>query len=158
MFPFALDVAGRRVVAVGGGRVAARRVRDLLDAGAVVTVVSPRLCPALEAMGERFTWLDREFVDGDLAGAWMVHTATGNPMVDARVAAEAEAQQTWCVHAGRAARGSAAVPARASVATDGGEVTLAVTSGDPRRSVAVRDYLAGLLPVAPLARIRRTVA
>lgn len=154
MFPFALDLTGRRVVAIGGGPVAARRVRDFVAAGADVHVVSPEICPALGAMLGDITWHARPYRDGDLEGAWMVHTATGDPLVDARVAAEAERRQTWCVNCGRASRGTAAVPARTTVPTTDGQVTLAVTSGDPRRSVAVRDYLAAVLPDAPLHRRR----
>ena len=154
MFPFALDLAGRRVVAIGGGPVSARRVRDFVAAGADVHVVSPEICPALEAMLVDITWYARTYRDGDLEGAWLVHTATGNPLVDVRVAAEAESRRTWCVNSGRVSRGTAAVPARTSVRTMDGEVTVAVTSGDPRRSVAVRDYLASLLPDAPLYRRR----
>lgn len=154
MMPLSLDLAGRRVVAVGGGPVAARRVRDFLAAGAEVQVVAPQLCPALAELVGEVTWHSRCYRDGDLEGAWLVHTATGDPLVDARVAADAERRRAWCVHSGRAARGSAAVPARTSIRTADGEVTLAVNSGDPRRSVAVRDYLAGLLPEAPLQRRR----
>ena len=154
MFPFALDLAGRRVVAIGGGPVSARRVRDFVAAGADVHVVSPEICPALEAMLGEITWHAHTYRDGDLEGAWLVHTATGDPLVDVRVAAEAESRRTWCVNSGRASRGTAAVPARTSVRTMDGEVTVAVTSGDPRRSVAVRDYLASLLPDAPLYRRR----
>ena len=154
MLPMALDLAGRRVVAVGGGPVAARRVRDFVAAGADVHVIAPALCPVLAATVDDITWYPRPYLEGDLEGAWLVHTATGDPMVDARVAAEAERRRAWCVHSGRATRGSAAVPARTTVRTADGQVTLAVTSGDPRRSVAVRDYLAALLPDAPLQRRR----
>ena len=154
MFPFALDLAGRRVVAIGGGPVSARRVRDFVAAGADVHVVSPQICAALEVMLGDITWHARTYRDGDLEGAWLVHTATGDPLVDVRVAAEAESRRTWCVNSGRVSRGSAAVPARTSVRTMDGEVTVAVTSGDPRRSVAVRVYLAALLPDAPLHRRR----
>lgn len=154
MLPLALDLTGRRVVMVGGGKVTARRVRAFLDAGAQVTVIAPELCPALQAMTAHISWWPRQFVDGDLAGAWLAHTATGAPMVDARVAAEAETARIWCINAGKASRGSAAVPARATVATADGDITVAVTSGDPRRSVAIRDYLVGLLPQAPLQAVR----
>lgn len=157
MFPLALDLRGRRVVAIGGGPVAARRVRDFVTAGADVHLVAPTICPAMEAVLEGITWHQRPYRDGDLEGAWLVHTATGDPLVDARVAAAAEARGTWCVHAGRASRGTAAVPARTSVRTPDGQVTVAVTSGDPRRSVAVRDHIAALLPSAPLRRHRLQV-
>ncbi|QGF24636.1 precorrin-2 dehydrogenase/sirohydrochlorin ferrochelatase family protein [Raineyella fluvialis] len=155
MFPLALDLAGRRVVAVGGGPVSARRVRDFLAAGADVHVVSPELCPELEAMLGDLTWHPHRYRDGDLTGAWLVHTATGDPLADARVAAAAAESRIWCVNAGRAHRGTAAVPARATVETHAGRVTVAVTSGDPRRSMAVRDWLVGRLPLARFGLLPR---
>ena len=50
VYPVGLRLAGRRVVVVGGGQVAHRRVAGLLEADARVTVVSPELTPALEAL------------------------------------------------------------------------------------------------------------
>ena len=50
VYPVGLRLAGRRVVVVGGGQVAHRRVAGLLEAGADVTVVSPEVTPALEAL------------------------------------------------------------------------------------------------------------
>ena len=155
--PLALDLAGRRVVTVGGGPVTARRVRDFVAAGADVVVVAPELCAEVAGLLGRITWLSRRYRDGDLAGAWLVHVATGDEFTDARVAADCEAARIWCVSAGRAGRGSARVPARTTLGLPDGPVTLAVTSGDPRRSVAIRDYLAALLPYAPLRARRRSV-
>jgi uroporphyrin-III C-methyltransferase/precorrin-2 dehydrogenase/sirohydrochlorin ferrochelatase len=138
-----LDLGGRRVVAVGGGPVSARRVLDLVAEGALVTVVSPDLCPELtEAVEERrVDWLARPYAGpADLAGAWLVHTATGRPDVDDRVAADAEASRTFCVRAGAPALGTARVPARGTVATHDGTLQVAVyAGGDPRRSVAARN-------------------
>ena len=66
----AVGLAGRRVVIIGGGGVAARRVPGLADAGAVVTVVTPELTPALYDLAEagRLTWLERRYKPGDCAG------------------------------------------------------------------------------------------
>ncbi len=155
--PLALDLAGRRVVAIGGGSVTARRVRDFVAAGAEVVVVAPELCTELAGLLGQISWLARRYVAGDLTGAWLVHVATGNEFTDARVAADCEDRRIWCVAAGRAGRGSARVPARTTLGLPDGSVTLAVTSGDPRRSVAIRDYLAALLPYAPLRARRRSL-
>ena len=49
-YPVVLRVAGRRVLVVGGGAVAARKVAGLADAGALVTVVAPTVDPSIEAI------------------------------------------------------------------------------------------------------------
>jgi len=149
-----LRVAGRLVIVVGGGPVALRRVRGLLAAGARVRVIAPDVVPELASLVsagaiERIT---RGYCDGDLDGAWLVHTATGDPDVDARVAGDAELLRTFCVTAGDAGLGSAWVPAVARTpVTDAagrpaGDLAVAVTAGrDPRRAVRVRDaVVAGL--------------
>lgn len=147
--PLWLDLAGRRVVLVGGGAVAARRARGFVADGADVLVVSPRLAPelrrlvALGAVG----WRATEYRGpADLDGAWLVHAATGDPAVDAAVAVDAEREQRFCVVASRAELGTAAVPARASMPAERGIVQVSVHGGgDPRRAVAVRDAVTDLL-------------
>ena len=81
-----------------------------------------------------------------------MHTATGDPLVDAAVGSAAARARVWCVDAGDASRSAAWTPAVAR--SDG--VTIAVSaSGDPRRAVRVRDAVAGslasgALPVRPV--------
>ena len=91
MYSVALSLRGRRVVVVGGGRDAERHVRALLDAGAAVALVSPALTPslALLAADGRLDWTARRYADGDLRGALLAFAATGDPVVDAHVAAHA---------------------------------------------------------------------
>lgn len=144
-----LDLERRPVVAVGGGAVTARRVRDLLADGALVTVVAPELCDDLAALAATgiLSWTARGY-DGpaDLAGAWLVHTATGVPDVDAQVAADAEERRVFCVNAGDARAGTAQVPARGEAALPDGTVRVAVhAGGDPRRAAAGRDAVVGHL-------------
>ena len=133
----AVGLAGRRVVIIGGGGVAARRVPGLADAGAVVTVVAPELTPALHDLAEagRLTWLERRYQPGDCAGAWLVCACTDDPAVNAAVAAEAEASRVWCVRADDAAASRAWTPATGQA----GDVRVGVLSGDPRRSAGIRD-------------------
>ncbi|RYV49656.1 uroporphyrinogen-III C-methyltransferase [Pengzhenrongella frigida] len=138
-----LDLTGRRVLVAGGGPVAARRVRALVLDGADVLVVAPQVCEEIaELVGDRsIAWRTAEVAEGDLDGAWLVHTATGDRATDAAVAAWAAARRTWCINAGEASVGSARTPAVARV----GEVVLGVVSAgapDPRRSRTVRDALA----------------
>jgi uroporphyrin-III C-methyltransferase / precorrin-2 dehydrogenase / sirohydrochlorin ferrochelatase len=140
-YPLSLDLRGRRVVVVGGGPVAARRARSLADAGAQVEVVAPFVCEDLRDDARVEIHL-RDYAVGDLAGAWLVHTATGEASVDAAVAADAEAQGTWCVRADDAEASAAWTPA--VVRRDA--VTVAVTTGgDPVRAVRLRNAIGAAL-------------
>ena len=147
-YPLVLDLAGRRAVVVGGGAVALRRVRGLLDAGASVQVVAPSVRPELAALPVSVT--PRAYADGDLAGAWVVHACTGDPAVNAAVAAEAERRQVPCVRADAPAGGTARTPA---VARSAGLVVAVASAGadpDPGRVRAVRDAVALLLDTGGL--------
>jgi uroporphyrin-III C-methyltransferase / precorrin-2 dehydrogenase / sirohydrochlorin ferrochelatase len=148
-YPLTLDLSGRRVLVVGGGPVAARRAAGLLTTGALIEVVAPWLCEDLAtAVAEgRVGWTPREYADGDLDGAWLVHTCTGDREADAAVAAAAEQKRIWCVRADDASASAAWTPAVARA----GDVTVAVGGGgDPRRAAAVRDAVALLLETGRL--------
>ncbi|MCY7342170.1 MAG: uroporphyrinogen-III C-methyltransferase [Pseudonocardia sp.] len=148
-YPLTMDLAGRRAVVVGGGPVAARRTAGLVAAGADVVLVAPFACEDVRDMVDAgtVTWLDRDYAQGDLEGAWLVHTATGDRSTDDRVAADAEAGRVWCVRADDASRSAAWVPAVARA----GSVTVAVTAGgDPRRARALRDAVSVALDTGGL--------
>lgn len=100
---FGLDLTGKWVVAVGGGVVGTRWILDLLQRGARVRLISPAVSPQLRQLiaEDAISWVPRVYVGSpDLAGAWLVHTATGVAKVDARVARDAESTRTWCINAG----------------------------------------------------------
>jgi uroporphyrin-III C-methyltransferase / precorrin-2 dehydrogenase / sirohydrochlorin ferrochelatase len=135
-----LDLAGRRVVVVGGGSVAQRRVAGLIAVGADVEVVAPEVTPAVEGMAtaRELRWTARPYADGDLDGAWYAIACTDAPDVNAAVAAEAERRRIFCVRADHAPGGSAVTPA---VGRHDG-LTVGVLAGrHPRRSAAVRTAL-----------------
>jgi siroheme synthase-like protein len=96
-YPVNLLVAGRRCVVVGAGRIAARKIEALLDAGAVVHVVAPELGdevrPWLEA--GRLTADARPFDPADLDGAWLATAATSEPAVNRAVFEAGEARRVW---------------------------------------------------------------
>jgi len=138
-----LRLGSRRVVVVGGGGVASRRVPSLLDAGAKILLVSPKVTASLEdlAAAGRIRWEARGYQPGDCTGAWLVCACTDDPGVNAAVAAAAEAQRTWCVRADDAGASAAWTPASGRA----GDVRVGVLSGDPRHSAAIRDaVVAGL--------------
>ncbi len=91
--PIFFDVTGRRCVVVGGGEVAARKVESLLEAGACVTVVAPRLSPPLQVIVVRglVTHIARDYRPGDIRGCVLVHAATADPKLHRELAAEARA-------------------------------------------------------------------
>ena len=154
-YPSGLRLEGRRVLVVGGGHVAQRRVPQLIAAGADVYVVSPRVTPSIEGMagaGE-LTWLRRGFETEDLDGAWYAVAATDDVEVNARVSTAAEERRVFCVRADDATKATAWTPAVGSAAG----VTVAVLGNrDPRRSAAVRDeILAGLREGTITARHQR---
>lgn len=153
IYPLHLDLRGRRVVVVGGGAVGTRRVTDLLQAGAVVTVVAPEVTPVLHAHINRgeLMWLARPYELGDLAGAWLVHIATDDVEVNEAVAHEATENRVWSVRADSHAESAAHRPAVASV--DG--VTVSVSARDPRRSKELRDQISDCLSSGDLAARRR---
>ncbi|MFE9656780.1 uroporphyrinogen-III C-methyltransferase [Micromonospora sp. NPDC006431] len=147
-YPLGLRLAGRRVVVVGGGAVATRRVPALLDAGADVLLVAPELTPALRAHADagRLHWVPRRFAPADLDGAWLVQVAVDDPAAAAAVSAVAAERRIFCVRADDRAAATAWTPA----VTRHGPVTVAVLGGgDPRRAMAVRDAVRELLSVRP---------
>jgi len=138
-----LRLAGRRVVVVGGGAVATRRIPALLDVSADIVLISPTVTASLEdlAAGGRIRWEPRRYADGDCAGAWLVCACTDDPAVNAAVAAEAERERIWSVRADDAQASAAWTPASGRA----DRVQVGVLSGDPRHSAAIRDaIIAGL--------------
>jgi uroporphyrin-III C-methyltransferase/precorrin-2 dehydrogenase/sirohydrochlorin ferrochelatase len=96
--PLFADLAGRPVLVVGGGVVAERRVRHLLEAGAVVTVIAPDLSePLAECVAEGLlTYVPRPFADDPMEPYWLVIAATDDRAVNAAVAAAATAAKRFC--------------------------------------------------------------
>jgi uroporphyrin-III C-methyltransferase/precorrin-2 dehydrogenase/sirohydrochlorin ferrochelatase len=136
LYPLALRLEGRRVLVVGGGGVATRRLPALLAAGAEVVLVSPVLTPALRAYADdgRINWLARRFRPSDVDGSWLVQVAVDDPVAAAEVSAAAEQQRIFCVRADDRDAATAWTPA----VTRHGPVTVAVTDGgDRRRALAV---------------------
>ncbi|MBC6449349.1 uroporphyrinogen-III C-methyltransferase [Actinokineospora xionganensis] len=135
-----LDLAGRRVVVVGGGTVAQRRLPRLVATGAKVEVIAPEVTPSVQAMADagELTWHERRYAGGDLADAWYVLCCTSDTDVNASVAAEAELVRVFCVRADAGSEGSAVTPASGSY---DGLLIGVLAGGAHQRSAAVRDAL-----------------
>lgn len=139
-YPVGLRLAGRRVVVLGGGQVAQRRLPALIAAGADITLISPSATPSVEAMAEvgEIAWVKRRYEDGDLADTWYALVATTDATANAAASAEAERTRTWCVRSDDAEAATAWTPA---TGRDAGITVAVLTGHDPRRSAAVRDAI-----------------
>jgi uroporphyrin-III C-methyltransferase / precorrin-2 dehydrogenase / sirohydrochlorin ferrochelatase len=143
-YPSGLRLAGRKVVVVGGGHVAQRRIPALLAAGARVEVVSPVVTPAIEGLvgsGE-VTWHERGFEAGDLDDAWYVIAATDVRAVNEQVSLAAEDRRVFCVRSDDAERATAWTPA---VGRHAGVTVAVLGNRQPQRSAAVRDEIVSAL-------------
>jgi uroporphyrin-III C-methyltransferase/precorrin-2 dehydrogenase/sirohydrochlorin ferrochelatase len=153
-YPLGLRLAGRRVLMVGGGAVATRRVPALLDAGALVEVVAPELTPALRAQVDagRVRWTARRFEPADVDDAWLVQVAVDDPAAAEAVSAAALERRVFCVRADDRTAATAWTPA----VVRHGAVTVAVLGGgDPHRAVTVRDAIRDGLADGTLPGVRK---
>src|SRR6185436_10276758 len=152
-FPLFLDLAGKPVLLVGGGDVAARKFALLGEAGAAVTVVAPALGTALTAVLERgaITHVARAFQAADLDGSWLVVAATDDRAVNAAVAAAAHAARIPCNVVDDRELSSFIMPA----IIDRSPVQIAVSTGgtSPVLARLIRERLETLLDgsLGPLA-------
>jgi uroporphyrin-III C-methyltransferase/precorrin-2 dehydrogenase/sirohydrochlorin ferrochelatase len=136
-----IRLAGKKVVVVGGGTVAQRRLGLLIANEAEIHVVARAATPAVEAMADNtatVTLTLRDYRDGDLDGAWYAIAATDDPEVNAAVIAEAEAKRIFCVRADIAREGTAVTPASFDYA---GLSVGVLAGGEHRRSAAFRSAI-----------------
>jgi len=92
LYPVNLKLHDRLCVVIGGGNVALRKIRSLLACGAVVRIVSSNVLYDLAKIirEHRLEWLKRDYVEGDLQGAFLAFAATSDPVVQQQVKEEAE--------------------------------------------------------------------
>lgn len=96
-YPIFVELEGRRVLVVGGGVVAAQKLRNLHPAGPSITVIAPELKDEMaEYHGEgQFEWLQRDYHSGDVDGFDLVMVATDAGAVNKQVSDEARARKIW---------------------------------------------------------------
>lgn len=143
-YPVGLRLSGRRVVVIGGGQVAQRRLPALIAAGADIVLVSPSATPSVEAMADagEIRWIKRAYEDGDLADTWYALVATSDADANNAASAEAERTRTWCVRSDDAGAATAWTPATGrSEGVTVAVLTTEVSGRDPRRSAALRDAI-----------------
>jgi precorrin-2 dehydrogenase/sirohydrochlorin ferrochelatase len=91
LFPLLVSLEGKKVVVIGGGPIAERKIRTVLDCGAFVTVISPELTEGLSdlASEHKFIYVNREYRNGDLTGANLAFAAVDDEDVSEEIASEA---------------------------------------------------------------------
>lgn len=98
LLPVMLRIEGKKCAVVGGGEVAAQKVKQLLECSASVFVVSPDLCEELAEMAnrEQIQWLPMRYEPSVLEGAFLVFACTDDTEVNRRVFADCQAHKIWC--------------------------------------------------------------
>ena len=139
-YPIFLDVRGQRTIVVGGGKVAERKVRKLLRAGADVRVISPKLTPRLAqwVAEKRISVVRRRYRKGDISAAphrdvpLLVFAATNDPAAQRAVREDARAAGSFVNVASDPAQCDFLVPASFTH----GELNVAVSTSGTNPSLA----------------------
>ncbi len=136
-YPIFVDLRGRPVLVAGGGKVALRKARGLVEAGAQVTVVAPAFLPEFETMPVRR--IRRRVRSSDLKGMFLAFTATDDRQVNRRIATEAKRRGIAVNVADAPAECDFLVPARLRK----GSLQIAVSTGglNPRVAGKLREKL-----------------
>jgi len=132
-YPVQLLLTGRRVLVVGAGKVALRKIKGLLRAGADVTVVAPSVLPAIAALDVQV--VRRPYREGEAADHQLVITCTDDRLVNRQVFRDAEAAGVWVNSADDPVNCSFILPAVARQ----GDLTLTVSTNG--RSPAMASWL-----------------
>jgi precorrin-2 dehydrogenase/sirohydrochlorin ferrochelatase len=140
LYPIFLDLSGRRCVVVGGGEVANRKARKLLQARARVVVISPEIKPELESVAVEV--YRRPYRKGDLEGAYLAFAATDSREVNAAVGREAKERGVPVNVADRPSEGDFALPSTLRR----GRLQVAVSTGGASPTLArrIKDELEGV--------------
>jgi precorrin-2 dehydrogenase/sirohydrochlorin ferrochelatase len=135
-YPILLRLEGRRCVVVGGGKVAARKAKSLLECGAKVKVIAPELTPELAHLAKngKIQYVGRSYRGTDIKGAFLVIGATDSEATNRRVWAEADKQGMLVNIVDRPELCSFTLPARFSR----GPVTVAISTGGASPALARR--------------------
>ena len=140
LYPIFLDLSGRRCVVVGGGEVANRKARKLLQARARVVVISPEIGVELESVAVEVH--RRPYREGDLEGAYLAFAATDSREANAAVAREAKERGIPVNVADRLSDGDFALPA--TLRRGGLQVAVSTGGASPTLARKIKDELEGV--------------
>ncbi|WP_440603215.1 NAD(P)-binding protein [Bacillus sp. GB_SG_008] len=142
MYPLTVRIKNKRVVFIGGGRVAAFKIAPLLQEEASIIVISRKLDKSLVQLVEedKIRWFQKEYEASDLADAFLVVAATSDPLLNERIANDAAPNQLVNVITNPES-GNVHFPA----AIHRGKLNIAVSTGgaSPKLAKKIRDEIAG---------------
>ncbi len=154
-YPINLNIKGKRCVVIGGGKVAERKVKNLLHSGARVRVVSPDLTRLLSKWVNqgKINYTRSEYRAGYLKGAFLVYAATSNRKVNAEIARDAILRKLLVNVADAPMESTFILPAVVRKR----EVSIAISTNglSPAKSVRIRDRLKTLLDKGILTKMER---
>lgn len=143
--PLTIDMRGKTIFVAGGGKVALRKVRTLMSAGATIRVAAPEPCRELVAFAEQGDiYLKQEcFCPNDLNETFLAIAATDNPLVNKEIAEECKARQILVCVVDDPGQGDCSFPA----VLRRGELEISVSTGGacPALAVEVRDLLSEII-------------
>lgn len=148
-YPINIRIANRLCLVIGGGPVAVRKVKGLLQGGARVRVISPEVEPELRRLSEfqDIEWLEREYAEGDLRGAFLAFAVTDDNGVQDKIMREAERSTVLLNSADDPRRSDFHVPAHfrrgkmlITVSTGGGSPALAKKIREQLEDSIVPEY------------------
>ncbi len=155
LYPLYADLDGKRCLVVGAGGVATRKVKALLKAGALVTIVAPKASSEIEKLAGRnlVDFQARGFVEGDVEGMALVFAATDDPQTNRMAAQAASRCGVWANQADDPESSDFHVPASLTMGEIG--LVLSTSGASPLLAVWLRDRAGEALPegVERLARL-----
>lgn len=133
-FPVLLDIRQRNCLVVGGGRVGTRKAKALLNCGALVTVVSPEISAALQALADNssLVFKRRGFRPSDLDRVFLVIGATGDEDLNRQIYTQAQARNLLCNIADRPQACNFILPAT----VDRGDLKISISTGGKSPALA----------------------
>ena len=141
VYPLSLKLTNKKVLVVGAGKVALRKLQGLMNTGAEITVVSPDVLPEINALNY-LTIIQRPFQPFDVKGFHIVYAATNEPSVNDSVASSIEDWQ-WFDDTAKPEASSFYTPA--VVRVDGLVVAISTEEKNPVRAKAVKQKITNFL-------------
>ncbi|HSU79697.1 MAG TPA: NAD(P)-dependent oxidoreductase [Candidatus Angelobacter sp.] len=125
LYPMFVNLIGKKVVIIGGGPIATRKLKGLIETKASITVISPTLSEEMRnlVLNHPIDWLERVYQDGDLEGSHLIVVATPDKQANQRILNQVKDWQ-WINRADGADQGNFQIPAQ----VNRGKLTIAVST------------------------------
>lgn len=84
-FPLFVSLSDKKIIMIGGGKIATRRVKALISFTEKITVIAPEISEDLMKLSNTISIIQREFIEEDINGAYLVFAATNNRSVNKKI-------------------------------------------------------------------------